>query len=229
MRLTPSLKLGLIAFLAVDLALAFVFGVLYFLRSDLKLDNDLRNIGATIYQEPFQIKTFELVDQNSRAYMSKDLEGQWSLIFFGFTSCPDICPITMAELKKFAELWSDAKSSKELNIILATVDPNNDDPSALKEYLANFNSNFIGLTGHQVDLAALAESLFVGYGDPEATSNHLPGHGELGGAEGLESSEIDHSSHISVISPEGKLFAVIRPPHRARDLRKALELIIASH
>ena len=81
MRLTPSLKLGLIAFLAVDLALAFVFGMLYFLRSDLKLEDDLRNVGATIYQEPFQIKTFELVDQNSRAYMSKDLEGQWSLIF----------------------------------------------------------------------------------------------------------------------------------------------------
>ena len=50
MRLTPSLKLGLIAFLAVDLALAFVFGALYFLRSDLKLEEDLRNVGATIYQ-----------------------------------------------------------------------------------------------------------------------------------------------------------------------------------
>ena len=229
MRLTPSLKLGLIAFLAVDLALAFVFGVLYFLRSDLKLEDDLRNVGATIYQEPFQIKTFELVDQNSRAYVSEDLEGQWSLIFFGFTSCPDICPITMAELKKFADLWSDAESSKQLDIILATVDPNNDDPSALKEYLANFNPNFIGLTGHQVDLAGLAESLFVGYGDPAATSNHFPSRGEHGTAKGLESYAIDHSSHISVISPEAQLVAVIRPPHRARDLLKALELIIASH
>jgi protein SCO1/2 len=135
----------------------------------------------------------------------------------------------MAELKKFADLWSDAESSKELDIILATVDPNNDDPSALKEYLANFNSNFLGLTGHLVDLASLAESLFVGYGDREATSVDLPGHGEHGTGTGLESSAIDHSSHISVISPEGQLFAVIRPPHRARDLRKALELIIASY
>jgi protein SCO1/2 len=135
----------------------------------------------------------------------------------------------MAELKKFADLWSDAESSKELDIILATVDPNNDDPSALKEYLANFNPNFIGLTGHQVDLAGLAESLFVGYGDPAATSNHFPGRGEHGTAKGLESYAIDHSSHISVISPEAQLVAVIRPPHRARDLLKALELIIASH
>ena len=226
MRLTPSLKLGLIAFLAVDLSLAFVFGTLYFLRSDLKLEDDLRNVGATIYQEPFQIKTFELVDQNSRAYVSEDLEGQWSLIFFGFTSCPDICPITMAELKKFADLWSDVESSKELDIILATVDPNNDDSDALKKYLANFSPNFIGLTGHKLDLAGLAESLFVGFGDPAATSNQLLGHGAV---KGPENSAIDHSSHISVISPEAQLFAVIRPPHRARDLLQAVELIIASH
>ena len=95
--------------------------------------------------------------------------------------------------------------------------------------MANFNPNFIGLTGRQVDLAALAESLFVGYGDRDVTSNHLLGHGEHGTVKGPESSAIDHSSHISVISPEGQLFAVIRPPHRARDIRKALELIIASH
>ena len=229
MRLTPSLKLGLIAFLAIDLALAFVFGALYFLRSDLKLEDDLRNVGATIYQEPFQIEAFELLDQNSRAYVSDDLEGKWSLIFFGFTACPDICPITMAELKKFADLWSDVESSKELDIILATVDPHNDDPNALEEYLANFNPNFIGLTGHQVDLAGLAESLFVGYGDSAATSNHFSGRGEHGTAKDLESYTIDHSSHISVISPDAQLFAVIRPPHRARDLVKAVELIIASY
>jgi len=229
-RLSPSLKLGLIAFLAVDLALAFILGSLYILRADLRLKDELRDIGATIYEEAFVINKFELLDQDANLFTLDDLRGDWNLIFFGFTSCPDICPITMSELKRFADVWFEAGQKKEVNVILATVDPNNDDPSSMKEYLGEFNSSFLGLTGTQVELKGLAESLFVGFGESMNTevlaATAHDGHSkELGAAR----FSIDHSSHISVINPEAELFAVIRPPHRAHDLVQALELIIEKY
>ena len=226
MEFSPSSKLGLIAFLAVDLALALILGSLYFLRSDLQLKNGLRDIGATIYEEAFAINNFELLDQDSNLFKLDNLRGDWSLVFFGFTSCPDICPITMTELRRFADLWVEIGAQQKPKVILATVDPDNDNPIAMKEYLAKFNRNFLGLTGNQSELAGFAESLFAVYGGSPDSGPELSGHGVHSDQPGTPSFSIDHSSHISVINPEAEIFAVIRPPHRARDLVKALQLII---
>ena len=74
---------------------------LYLMRATDVRTNALRELGVTIYPEPKPIEHFNLLDQNSEPFTPDRLMDQWSLIFFGFTACPDICPLTMAELRQF--------------------------------------------------------------------------------------------------------------------------------
>ncbi len=225
MKLSPSTKLGLIAFLLVDIALAVILVSLYVVRSDRELQTELREIGATIYEQPFELSSFNLTDQDGVSFSNENLLNNWNLVFFGFTSCPDICPITMAELDRFASSWIENGSGALPRIILATVDPETDSPQQMKEYLGDFNPDFIGLTGERSALAVFADELFVAFGEPATVGVQPSGHNTHNDRLSPGDFVIDHSSHISVIDPNGELFAVLRPPHRARDIAEAIALI----
>ena len=225
MQLSPSTKLGLIAFLLVDAALAVILVSLYFVRQDRALETELRDIGASIYEEPFELSNFSLIDQNNDEFSNANLLGNWNLVFFGFTSCPDICPITMAELDRLSKDWDENYDSELPRVILATVDPESDSPDKMKEYLENFNIEFIGLTGDRASLERFADELFVAFGAPTTAGEQPSGHNTHNDRFNPGDFVIDHSSHISVINPNGDLFAVLRPPHRARDIAEAFNLI----
>ena len=225
MQLSPSTKLGLIAFLLVDAALAVILVSLYFVRQDRALETELRDIGASIYEEPFELSNFSLIDQNNDEFSNANLLGNWNLVFFGFTSCPDICPITMAELDRLSKDWDENYDSEFPREILATVDPESDSPDKMKEYLENFNIEFIGLTGDRASLERFADELFVAFGEPTTAREQPSGHNTHNDRVNPGDFVIDHSSHISVINPNGDLFAVLRPPHRARDIAEAFNLI----
>ena len=225
MQLSPSTKLGLIAFLLVDAALAVSLVSLYFVRQDRALETELRDIGASIYEDPFELSNFSLIDQNNDEFSNANLLGNWNLVFFGFTSCPDICPITMAELDRLSKDWDENYDSELPRVILATVDPESDSPDKMKEYLENFNIEFIGLTGDRASLERFADELFVAFGEPTTAGEQPSGHNTHNDRVNPGDFVIDHSSHISVINPNGDLFAVLRPPHRARDIAEAFNLI----
>ena len=225
MQLSPSTKLGLIAFLLVDAALAVILVSLYFVRQDRALETELRDIGASIYEEPFELSNFSLIDQNNDEFSNANLLGNWNLVFFGFTSCPDICPITMAELDRLSKDWDENYDSELPRVILATVDPESDSPDKMKEYLENFNIEFIGLTGDRASLERFADELFVAFREPTTAGEQHAAHNTHNDRVNPCDFVIDHSSHISVINPNGDLFAVLRPPHRARDIAEAFNLI----
>ena len=225
MQLSPSTKLGLIAFLLVDAALAVILVSLYFVRQDRALETELRDIGASIYEEPFELSNFSLIDQNNDEFSNANLLGNWNLVFFGFTSCPDICPITMAELDRLSKDWDENYDSELPRVILATVDPESDSPDKMKEYLENFNIEFIGLTGDRASLERFAGELLVAFGEPTTAREQPSGLNTHNDRVNPGDFVIDHSSHISVINPNGDLFAVLRPPHRARDIAEAFNLI----
>ena len=195
------------------------------MREERTLQNQLREIGATIYANPFEISNFSLIDQNNNEFNNANFLGNWNLLFFGFTSCPDICPITMAELGRFFNEWGQRNSHKPPRIILVTVDPETDSPEKMKEYLEGFSPEFIGLTGNRSSLQRVAEELFVAFDDADILGVESPGHNTHSNFANPSDYVIDHSSHISVINPNGDLFAVMRPPHRARDISIAFRLI----
>ena len=119
---------------------------------------------------------FRLVDQEGRAVDESLLLGKWSLVFFGFTWCPDYCPTTLAALDATQERLGD--KAKDLQIVFISVDPERDTPQALKDYLSSdgFPEGVIGLTGSPEQVRAAADAYRAYYqkvGEGEGyTMNH---------------------------------------------------------
>ena len=226
MKFSPSTKLAIFSFGGVYLALAIIFSSLFVLRSEEKKIMQLDEIGATFFREPFTVNEFDLMDQYLNRFTLENMKGRWNIVFFGFTSCPDICPITMAELDRFARLWLEEDLGPLPQVIMTTVNPAVDGYLEMKNYLSKYNSDFLGLTGKPDNLAKFAGNFFVGFGESsekeksEAEQSH-------GGHSWRKRGSIDHSSHLSIVDPEGKFIAVMRPPHRSKDLVKALKIVTA--
>ena len=134
MKFSSSTKLALFSFAGVYLALAIILGSIFVLRSEQKLITQLDEIGTTYFRDSFVVNDFELLDQFSNPFTLKNMKGRWSIVFFGFTSCPDICPLTMAELDRFASLWSTEDLGPAPQVIMTTVDPAVDDFGEMKKW-----------------------------------------------------------------------------------------------
>ena len=231
MKLTGRGKFALIAFVLFDLAMAVILLDLRALRSERASELELRELGVTVYPEPRNLQDFELQDQLGNVFTGADFVGGWNLVFFGFTSCPDICPLTMAELDKFYRSIDGNEFAKP-RIILVTVDPARDTPETMANYLGNYNEDFIGLSGDAASISRLASQLYVvqsGGPDAQVPGPDLPAlhnHTEDSNTTGSVGDYlINHSAHISVISPRGENFAVMRPPHRDQDIARAFQLL----
>lgn len=252
MALSSQVKRGLIAFLLFDAAVIAVLITLFNLKSGIDFKDQLREIGVTVFSDIRPIQEFELVDENLKPYTSALLNDKWTMLFFGFTSCPDICPITMAELKKFYEQLDDPSLKDDLKVVMVSVDPERDDPEAMANYVNRFNEEFLGVTGDFDSIAEVAAQFFVGYSEPvyegpspvqshdqhqhgqqqvelQAEPHHNVEPQEQAGNEVFESTSdnylISHSGHIALVDPDGNYHAVMRPPHRARDLITAYTMI----
>lgn len=113
---------------------------------------------GTLLEPPLVTSDFALVDQNGQAARLSDYRGQLVLLFFGYTDCPDACPATLAQFKQIRAQLD--KEADRVSFVLITVDPERDTSERLKEYLAQFDSSFVGLTGS----ADALQSVYRDYG-----------------------------------------------------------------
>jgi len=165
----------------------------------------LRDYGVIMLEEPSSLGDFALMDTNGQAFGSEQLQGLWTMVFFGFSSCVDTCSTTMAELADmYKALEPDERA--DLNIVMVTVDPERDTPEALAQYLSRFNPDFLGLRGSHAELTSFAKQLYVAY-EPEL--------GKKGNY------QVTHSGNLMLINPEGKLQGYVRPPFAHGSLRVA--------
>lgn len=158
--------------------------------------------------EPRPLAAFHLSDQHGRDFTHEQLRGNWSVLFAGFTHCPDICPSTLALLasaQKRAGISPD-----RLRTVFVSVDPERDTPEILAEYLAYFNSEWIALTGEKEELDRLMGSLEMAY-------VRMPmGNGEY---------TMDHSTALVLIDPQGRMRGYFTAPLDAAELAEDLEKI----
>lgn len=165
-----------------------------------------RSFGEALIGGPFS-----LIDQNGKRRTDADFRGRLMLVNFGYTSCPDICPLGLALMSDALErLGPDAD---KVQPVFITVDPARDTVSALKDYVAHFSDRFVALTGTKEEIAAAAKAYRVYYkvhGDP-ATNPNYP---------------VDHSGFIYLMDRNGKFvthFMHDAPADRVADgIRKAL-------
>lgn len=236
-------KIKWIAFIAVDIALAVALFLLFSTRQQLNLHQDLNDLGATIYPQQIEVAdNFSLLTHYGETFTAEHFRGRWTLLFFGFTNCPNICPLSMVELGQFYRAF-EAEASSRIEkplVAMVTVDPEQDDPITLADYVDNYHEDFLGLTGRPDQIRALAQQLYVVIDEIEEEPDmQSAGHGDHSSADSVEassdaahdthgqtSSGFDHSGHISVISPDGKLHAVFRLPHRDQNINEAYRLIV---
>ena len=228
MQLTRSTKIALGAFLAFDVLVASWLVYLFLVRAEIYEINELRDMGATRYPEPAALHDIQLTDSNGTVFTEANFKGQWSLVFFGFTSCPDVCPLTMAELDRFYSNPGDIAARSLPDIVFVTVDPGRDDLEVVGEYVSQYHDDFIGLTGTEAQIAIAAKQFYVAY---QVSDGDHSEHGDNNNAMPAEMNpddyRVDHNTHVSLVNPEGELEAVIRPPIRAEILRNLYPQLIA--
>jgi len=171
------------------------------------------SLTATVLPVGNELPDFALLDQNGAAVGRSVFEGQWDLVFFGFTNCPDICPATMTVLGQARRELGARGQDPMPRIVLVSVDPERDTPEAMARYVAYFGDDNLGLTGELVEIRKLTDALGVFF--------------QKAGADG-EAYGVDHSTVVLVIDPEGRLKALFSAPHEVANLVHDLPLIMAS-
>jgi len=228
-QLTRNTKIALGAFLAFDLLVASWLVYLFLVRSEIDEINALRDLGATRYPEPTALQDIRLTDSAGNLFTEEDFKGKWSLVFFGFISCPDVCPLTMAELDRFYSNPGDIDSSELPNIVFVTVDPGRDGPEEVGAFVRQYHDDFIGLTGTEAQIARAAEQFYVAY---QVSNGDHSGHGESHNAMPAEMNpddyRVDHNTHVSLVNPQGELAAVIRPPIRGEVMRRLYPQLVTT-
>jgi protein SCO1/2 len=191
---------------AVLLALAALAAGLWMgLRTDRQ--SPPQELAATVLPAPKPLPPFSLVDQDHRPFGLERLKGKWSFLFFGYTHCPDVCPMTLATMRTAHEHLAATPSVLEnAQFVFVSVDPERDTPEQLKSYVSYFNKDFLGVTGDEAQLQDLTHQLGILYV-------------RAGGSEGDYA--VDHTTAILLIDPEARLSAIFSAPHDAEKIASA--------
>jgi len=157
--------------------------------------------GGMVLTPPKPLEPFSLVDHHGRPYDLDRLQGHWTLMFFGYTHCPDVCPNTMGALNlSMSQLKDRPAALQDVEVVFVSVDPQRDTPEQLAGYVGYFNERFLGVTGQPDAIAALTRQLGILYV-----------HNDDG--------TVDHSASILLLDPAGRLAAVFSGyPHDPREI-----------
>jgi protein SCO1 len=163
-------------------------------------DDAATRFHGTPYFDEEPAPDVELVDHTGSPFRLSDLRGEATLLFFGFTHCPDICPLTLDKLARARERLG--RTASDLRIVLVTVDPERDDPATLARYVRHFGDGVIGTTGDAGALDRLYREYGVWVHAPEQ-GEALAGHGGHG-AHDHGGEHADHAAAAEGRTPEGE-------------------------
>ena len=184
------LQIGLIAFVAL------VIGVLVAINIA-PPSGTSKTQHVSLYPQVRALPHFQLVDHNDQSFTPENLTGHWSLVFVGYTYCPDICPTTLAELKNVYPALQKIPTNFPVQIVLLSVDPKRDTPERLNEYINFFHPDFIAVSGEHAQLFPLVRAMGMMYSMSESTDN--PNY------------LVDHSSSVVVVNPKAQVVGRFKP------------------
>lgn len=199
----------LVVFLLIPLAIASFF---FFKAPEKEITPDIHGIYLS---KPDFVMPFALTQTDGKPFTDQNLQGQWSLVFFGFTYCPDICPTTLAMLNavmlKLDETHPDMARPQ---VVFVSVDPERDNLAQLDRYTHYFNPDFVGITGHETQLKTFARQMGVVFDkvsiDPKHPDEYL----------------MEHSTSIALINPKGGVQAIFTSPHDVDTLADDISKVV---
>lgn len=193
-----------VGMMSIGLGIGFYFTGYY--QSQTRSD-----IQGLLWPDPKQLQVFATIDQSGQMFDIDRLQGRWSLLFFGYTHCPDVCPLTLAVLNDLYGQLQGSAEARDLQVIFVTLDPERDTTERLQEYVGYFNPAFVGLGGTIDQIMSLASQVgvFYMYGDKSATGDYV----------------VDHTAAVFLIDPRGRLVAIFSSPHQVDSIRERYKMI----
>jgi len=168
-------------------------------------------LRAVLWPNAHPVAPFRMLTQQRQVFTAKQLRGRWSLVFFGYLDCPDVCPttlLTLADLHRRLRAGDGADAGTQF--VFVSVDPANDPPERLAGYLGYFDPSFVGLTGEPAQLAVLARSLGAAYAE----------HVDERGVRSME-----HSTSIVLVNPQGWVVGAFPAPHDPARMQQQFQLL----
>ncbi|RZA23451.1 MAG: SCO family protein [Lysobacteraceae bacterium] len=170
---------------------------------------------VTLFPQPRALPAFSLRQSDGTQLASGELNGHWTLVFLGFTYCPDVCPTTLAELAQAQNQWKALPDSTRPRLLFVSVDPERDTPTRIGEYAHGFHADTLAATADVPALENFAKSLmFVFQKVPGKRFEQDP-----------QDYTMDHSANIAVLDPKGRMAGFIKPPFQPREIAADLLLL----
>jgi len=198
--------------IAIVALLALIGGVSisWFLSSNKPVELEA---GVWFGAQARALPEFELVNHNNQPLTRSSFVGKWNLVFFGYTHCPDICPVSLQTLAEMLSAIEDPDVLEAIQVYFVSVDPERDKPEILGAYVTYFNPAFIGATAPLEKLTPLTRSLGIAHdirNKSEASTDY----------------DVDHSSAIVLINPQGEFAGLFGAPHDALALARDMTRIV---
>jgi protein SCO1/2 len=168
---------------------------------------------AAVYREPRALPAVDLVAQDGSRFDETRLKGRWTMMFFGFTNCPDVCPGTLAQLAAVKRRLADLPPATQLNVVMVSVDPKRDTPQKLAQYVPYFDRSFVGVTGtpQAIETLTTGMGVLVHIG-PEVDGTYT----------------VDHTAALFLVGPDARLTAVFPTPHVADTIAADYRTIVGA-
>lgn len=194
----------------VLVALAAGFGSSWYLASTRIVDLE----AATFFGDQARpLPAFELTDHRGQALTPASLRGQWSLVFFGFTHCPDVCPTSMQTLREMSDAIDDPDVAGAIRVLFVSLDPARDTPAKLADYVTYFDPAFVGATAAEGELRVLTDSLGIGWETRREGEDDL----DYG---------VDHSGAIVLVNPRAEYAGLFGAPQQAGPMARDMTRIV---
>lgn len=175
-------------------------------------------VQGIYFTEPNYLNPFQLKSTKGKTFTDQDLLGHWTLLFFGFTHCPDICPTTMAVLNTALDTFKKTSPKfKAPQVVFVSVDPARDKLDIMKKYVHYFNPTFMGATGNEEALKGLTRQVGVVFDKIVFDENHPDNYA------------MEHSTSIVLINPKGAIQAIFTAPHDSATLSKELTAVYQAY
>ncbi len=161
--------------------------------------------SMTLLPTPRALPAFSLRQSDGTALTGEELHGHWTLVFIGFTHCPDVCPTTLAELNGAQKQWAALPEATRPRVLFVSADPDRDTPKITGDYAHAFNADSLAATAPVPQLEAFARSLSLVF-------MKVPDESGPGPSGRADDYSIDHSATIIVLDPQARMAGVIVPP-----------------
>ncbi|WED43593.1 SCO family protein [Legionella cardiaca] len=177
---------------------------------------DPSQFNGTLLEAPREINEFVLTGIDDQPFNNVSLQGQWTLVFFGFTNCGYLCPTTMAELAKMYHILEEENIKPLPRIVMISIDPDRDSLEKLNHYVKAFDPHFYGARGSEDIVKKMTHEMGIAYAKVAIPNAKDP-----------NNYDVQHSGAVMLFNPQGELNAFFTTPHQASLLAKDYQLLVS--